>query len=164
MFPNDNIAFFPVGYTITYPDATSVLLPVCTFATVAGNPARGPTNRNWVFTGQNIVPRLADLPEAEFHTFQFRYDFSTCTLFPFSPDIRSGVSGTLSFNRSQQVYNANRYVSVTQESSEPWVITFSYRIPSCLLREKLPTSIDFRVDVHDCTYGKCFFDIFCCTY
>lgn len=157
-FQNENLAFFPIEYTVTTPGSTSRLLRN-TFSTVQGDPAKEKDRRNWVFDGQNLIPPLSDVetPEAEFQTFLFRYDFSSCPSFPFQPKILTRVSGTLSINRKKEVYNANRYVTVTQDSEDPFTVTFTYRIPSCWLKTTTPSAIDFHVSVHDkCqTQGGC---------
>lgn len=149
-FSDQNLAFFPIEYTITTPDSTSRFLRNA-YSTVQGDPAKEKERRNWVFRGQNIFPSLseAENPHNEFQTFLFRYDFSSCPSFPFQPKILTRVSGTLSVNRKKEVYNANRYVTVTQDSEDPFTVTFTYRIPSCWLKDSVPSAIDFDLAVHD---------------
>jgi hypothetical protein len=152
-FQDENLSFFPIEYTVTTPAFSSRFLRN-TFSTVQGDPSKKTGKRNWVFNGQNLLPPLSETenPDAEFQSFEFRYDFSTSPIFPYEPKIYKWVSGTLSINRKKDVFNANRYVTVEQDKEvKPFTVTFTYRIPSCWLKNSLPSTVDFHIAVHDCS-------------
>jgi hypothetical protein len=55
----------------------------------------------------------------------------------------------MQINQQKNVYNANRYMTWTQDTANPRIVYIDMRIPSCLLKKGKRSVLDFSIVLND---------------
>ena len=151
-FPERNSVFCPVDYTADFV-SEGIPKPRLLFTTVQGNPK--PTSdpekipdRSWTFVGKALLLKPSDTDTNEVQQYQIKYDFTKVDV-PVTATASGSLLGTMQLNQQKNVYNANRYMTWKQDTENPRIVYIDIRIPSCLVKKKKRTLLDFSIVLND---------------
>jgi hypothetical protein len=155
-FPERNSVFCPVDYSAEFV-LEGIPEPRLLFTTVQGNPK--PTNdpekivdRTWNFVGKALLLQPSDTNEVQ--QYRIKYDFTKVDV-PVTATASGSLLGTMQINQQKNVYNANRYMTWTQDTENPRIVYIDMRIPSCLLKKGKRSVLYFSIVLNDGAEFNC---------